>query len=391
MGINNLNKFLRNNCPEIYEEIHISEYSFKKVAIDISLYLCKFKTICGDRWLSAFINLIACLRKNEVHCVFIYDSGAPPEKELERKERRAQRAKQEEKVYKYEEALEKFHLTQEVDPILIELYKKKTSKMASNTPRLLKRFSDNDGIDMSFIEEIIQKMRGQILEIRPEDFQKTKQLFDILNVPYFDAPLEAETTCADLCKRGLVDAVLSEDTDVLAYASPVFLSKINTSAGTCVRIKYPELLDALDLVSDEFLDLCIMCGTDYNKNIFRVGPEKAYKHIQKHSTIDQIGENTVLDISVLNHVRGRELFRDYEELKDVAKITYCGAPNFKQLEEFVFKNNIRCSVEGLKKSFVHQTNIVFDEEDEETDDEFILEIEADEDETLVVEIEKKND
>lgn len=375
MGINNLNKFLRNNCPNIYEEIHISEYSFKKVAIDISLYLCKFKSICGDRWLAAFINLIACLRKNEVHCVFIYDSGAPPEKEAERKERVAQRAKLEEKVYKFEEAIEKFHLTSEVDPILVELYKKKKA-VEKGPPRLMKR--TNDEVDMRVVESIVEKMRGQILDIRPEDFQKTKQLFDILKVPYFDAPMEAECFCSDLCRRGLVDAVLSEDTDVLAYASPVFLSKINTSDGTCIRIKYPELLEALELNSDGFLDLCIMCGTDYNKNIFRVGPEKAYKYIQTHSSIDEIGKNTVLDISILNHVRGRALFRDYEK-KDI-KIPYCGSPDFKQLEQFIFKNNIRCGVEGLKKAFVHQTTIVFTEEDVE-------EVEAYDDENLIVEIE----
>ena len=378
MGINNLNKFLRNNCPQIYEEIHISQYSFKKVAIDISLYLCKFKTICGDRWLSAFINLIACLRKNEVHCVFIYDTGAPPEKDAERKERAQQRAKLEEKVYKLEEALEKFHLTGEVDAMLTELYKKRTKDIGP--PRLLMKKS-YEGIDMEFVQSAVQKMRGQILHISPDDFKKTKNLFDILNVPYFDAPLEAETTCSDLCKRGLVDAVLSEDTDVLAYGTPIFLSKINTSDGTCIQINYPKMLEALELSSDSFLDLCILCGCDYNKNIFRVGPEKAYKYIQKYSSIEDIAVNTSLDISILNHVRGRQLFREYEKVD--YKIKYCGTPDFKKLEEFVFKNNINCSVEGLKKSFVHQTTIVFEDDDQD------LILQDNENETLIVEIEKK--
>ena len=262
----------------------------------------------------------------------------------------------------------------EIDQILIDLYKKHQNG-GKGPPRLMKRTSDE--VDMAVVESLVIKKRGQILDITPADFQKTKDLFDILNVPYYDAPLEAETTCADLCKRGIVDAVLSEDTDVLAYASPIFLSKINTSNGTCTRIKYPELLDALDLFSDEFLDLCIMCGTDYNKNIFRVGPEKAYKQIQTHSTIEEIGINTQLDISILNHVRGRELFREYEQFN--IKIPYCGVPEFQKLEEFLFKHNIHCSIEGMKKAFVHQTTIVF-AEDEEQD----LEIEEDDGEILVI-------
>ena len=379
MGINNLNKFLRNNCPCIYEKIHISEYSFKKVAIDVSLYLCKFKSICGDTWLSAFINLISCLRKNEVHCVFIYDSGCVPEKEKERAERSAQRAKLEEKVYKLEEAIEKFHLTCEIDQILIDLYNKR--KKSKHLPRLLRK-PDTTTVDIPFVQEIVTKMRGQILKISADDFKKTKQLFDILHVPYYDAPLEAETMCSDLCKRGLVDAVLSEDTDVLAYGAPVFLSKINTSDGTCIRIKYTALLEELELKDTEFLDLCIMCGTDYNKNIFRVGPEKAYKYIQKYSSIDNITLNTTLDTKILNHVRGRELFTKYEQ-RDI-KIPYCGSPDFNKLQEFVFKHNIRVSVEGLKKAFLHQTTIIFEEDDIER----LEEIPVKEDEELTIEFEK---
>jgi flap endonuclease-1 len=352
MGIHNLNKFLRNNCPLVYENVHISEYAFKKVAIDISLYLCKYKIVCGNRWLSAFINLVACLRRNEIHCVFIYDSGAPPEKDVERKERASAREKSEAKVYALEEALNKYYMTEEIDQILIDLCDKKDS-----TPqRLLGKTSNK--FDINWVEAKIAKMRSYILDISPQDFALTKQLFTILDVPFFDAPLEAETMCSDLCKRGLVDAVVSEDTDVLAYASPVFLTKLDTTTGTCVKLSYPLIIESLGLSQSEFLDLCIMCGTDYNKNIIRVGPEKAYKLIQKYSTIENIEENTSLDISILHHVRGRELFVEYEKA-DVF-LPYCGTPDFEALKKFVFKNNLAMDIEGLRSSFTKNL-IVFEE------------------------------
>lgn len=356
MGIKSLNKFLRNNCPTIYQEVHISEYSFKKVAIDTSLYLCKFKSICGDKWLTAFINLISCLRKNEVHCVFIFDTGAPPEKEEERKIRATQKVKQVERVHSLEVALEKFTLSGEIDQILIDLFEKR--KKEANPPRLLKQ--RNDKVDMKFVEETVLKIKSQILDISPLDFKRARELFDILSVPYFNAPLEAETTCADLCKRGLVDAVLSEDTDLLAYGCPIFLSRFNTLTGLCIRINYSDMLTSLQLSSEEFLDLCIMCGCDYNKNIFRVGPEKAYKYVQEYSTIEGIATNTKLDVGVLNHLRVRELFREYEQVQ--YKIKYCGVPNFQRLQEFLFRHNIGCTVEGLKGAFLTQVEIVLLEE-----------------------------
>lgn len=363
MGIKSLNKFLRNNCPEVYEPIHISDFAFKKVAIDTSLYLCKFKTVCGDHWLSAFINLIACLRRNEIHCVFIYDTDAPPEKSAERADRRAQQEKAEMKVCELEEALEHYHMTNEIPEVLIELNKKRKSQ----SPTRLISKKPNNGINMVLIEKEIARLRQQILNISEADFSLTKELFDILQVPYYQAPLEAETTCADLCKRGLVDAVLSEDTDVLAYGAPVFLSKIETSIDNCVQIKHRDILDSLELSYDEFLDLCIMCGTDYNKNISRIGPEKAYKLIQQHRSIDEIGKNTNHDISVLNHVRGRQLFKEYKEFE--VEIPYCGSPDFDKLEQLVKKHNIRVNIDNLRKAFVRDIIMVEEEEVEfEIDD-----------------------
>ena len=97
MGIKNLNKFLHQKCPEVFETVHISQYAFKKVAIDISLYMHKFKAIAGERWLSAFMNLITSLRRNNIHAVFVFDGKSP----IEKNEERAKRRKEREKLEKY--------------------------------------------------------------------------------------------------------------------------------------------------------------------------------------------------------------------------------------------------------------------------------------------------
>ena len=356
MGINSLNKLLRNRCPDVFETIHLSEYAYKKVAVDLTLFLCKFKSAYGDRWLSAFLNLVSCLRKNEIHCIFIYEVNSPPEKEAEREKRTAQREKNEMRVYMLEEALNEYHRTGEIAECLIELDRKEKEK--SKTPRRLLHNKDTS-VNMSFVEYKVEKMRSYILKICKEDFLVSKQLFDILNVPYYEAPLEAETMCADLCKRGVVDAVLSDDTDVLAYSSPVFLNKINTSHGTCVRIFHSQVLESLDLEDREFLDLCIMCGTDYNKNIPRVGPENAYKYITKYRTIEGVAEGAKLDVSILNHEMSRRMFLEYER-SEVESVPYCGAPDFDKLREFVFKYNLELNVDSFQESFSNNI-IIFDE------------------------------
>jgi len=361
MGINNLNKFLRKNCMHVFKEIHISEYAYKKVAIDISLFLCKFKAACGDNWVSAFINLISCLRQNEIHCVFIFDNGCPAEKLGEREERRKQQDNMRKKISDLNKSLDVYKKTGVIDDLLNELYEKISKDDCGK--RLL---SQKKHFNVRLIEEKIKKMSNYILNISKSDFELTKELFRILNVPFYDAPLEAECACADLCKRGIVDAVLTEDTDVIAYGSDIFLSKIDTSNGTCVQIVYEDVLKALKLNESEFLDLCIMFGCDYNKNINKVGIETSYKYIQKYRSIDEISKQLSIDVSILNHERTRELFTKYQKL-NIETIPFCGVPNFDLLESFIAKHelyNIK-NFNKLKECFVKNKQIVlFDEVNE---------------------------
>jgi 5'-3' exonuclease len=354
MGIKGLSAFLRKKYPELFEVIHISEYHHKRIAIDTSLFMCQYKANYGDEgWLSAFIKLVSVLRDNEVHCVFIYDSGFPPEKEAEKKERMESRLKMEERVSKLEDAIEKYRNTGEIDELLFEFQNKKN---ISNSSSLLRNIKT---INIVSIEYAVNKMRKQLFTITKEDYITTKKLFKILDIPYFNAPMEAETMCSDLCIEGKVDAVLTEDTDVLAYGSPIFLTKLNVLDLTCVRVNYSKLLERMKLSNNSFLDFCIMCGTDYNKNINLIGPVKALKLIDTYENIETIREKCNIDVSILNHVRVRELFRNY--IKSDVKIPYCGTPKFEDLQVFIAKKNIRTNIDALKRSFM-KAEIVFEED-----------------------------
>lgn len=86
MGIKNLTKFLRDTVPTVFKTTHISTFTYKKIAIDTSLYLFISKARNNQRWIEEFVKLIECLAKNDVHCVFVYDAFgvSHPDKERER-------------------------------------------------------------------------------------------------------------------------------------------------------------------------------------------------------------------------------------------------------------------------------------------------------------------
>jgi len=366
MGIRHLHPLLQKYAPNAYKTRHLSEYSFKKVAIDISLYLYKYKAITGDRWLESFMSLIQCLRKWDVHCIFIYDGKAPAEKLDEQLRRREVRAKQGDKADEIEKQVREYEETGTIGNLLEELCYTETPSLFRKNP--IRRFNINRA------KEKVESMRSMMISIVPEDITLSQQLFDMLHIPYVTAPAEAECYASNLCVAGKIDCVLSEDTDVLAYGTPIFLTKIDYVRDTVVEIDYSKILEETEMTHETFRDLCIMCSCDYNTNIPMIGPEKSFQMLKTYGNIEGVLEElrkmtnkentkkyTEEMFEPLKYERCREMFTTYQ-VEFYAP--YCGMPDFGKLQEFLFKNNIRYSHIDLLKKYLSPRELVFEEDEE---------------------------
>ena len=78
MGIRYLNRYLRDNCPESIKRINISEISYKKIAVDISIYLYKYET--NNCLLENMFVMLSIFRYYNIIPIFIFDGKPPPEK-----------------------------------------------------------------------------------------------------------------------------------------------------------------------------------------------------------------------------------------------------------------------------------------------------------------------
>lgn len=338
MGIRNLHDFLRKTTPIVYDDVSLSKFAFKRIAIDLSIYLCKYKSTFKEKWLDAFLNMMCQLRENDIHFIFIFDSKSPPEKDHEKQLRMQQREKLKLKVKDMEMAIEEYKEMGMMNTFLSQYLKRKN-----------KVFHSKDAATVYLYDEL-DRMRGNILDIQGSDFELLKELFLILNVPFFWAHSEAEATCAHLCLNGVVDAVMTEDTDILAYGCPIFLHRINIANNSICEIRMINVLQKLGLNYNEFLDFCIMCGTDYNPNIRNIGNERAYRFIKEYRSIDKIPN---IDISVLNHRRVRELFLNKIEfeLPNDSNL-YCGHPDQNRLHFFLFNNNCSTELSKIMNAFI---------------------------------------
>jgi len=70
-------------------------------------------------------------------------------------------------------------------------------------------------------------------------------------------------------KEKLVYGCISEDTDLLANGSDVFIRNFNINKNEIQEYSLQNILIDLEINYEEFVDLCILCGCDYTCKIKR--------------------------------------------------------------------------------------------------------------------------
>lgn len=332
MGITNINEFLRRKCPDIFVSMSISEFSYKKVAWDISSHIYS-SIIAGGRennyWLYNIINIILCFKTFHIHAIPVFDGKSPPEKDLEKEFRLENRLKFAEKINSLKADFDKYRSTGEKTPSLIKEIKRLSAKNKKPTRMLKLSNGTAQNTDEKLVEEYLDDKLYEIKNnvVTGEDIDKIKMLFESFMIPTINAPEESEALCADMIRRKLVDAVLSPDSDCIAHRVPTWIKEFDTRDETCIVLNMDDLSQSLELNLEQIRDLCILCGTDYNrhiKNLKLVGPVKALKLLREHTSLENLEtENKlpILDISKENGLlakRHYELFgKTYPEITSV--------------------------------------------------------------------------
>lgn len=133
--------------------------------------------------------------------------------------------------------------------------------------------------------------QGFVLESHMEE--DTMNMLVTNDVTCYAAEYESDQCMAVLWKEGIVDAVVTEDSDLLAYGVKKCIFKLKLD-GMCEfygadDVKPPEekkrRVDVMlsQLSDDQVAQMCVLSGTDYNDNVPGVGIKKVYKLIRDHS------------------------------------------------------------------------------------------------------------
>lgn len=137
-----------------------------------------------------------------------------------------------------------------------------------------------------------------------------------IGVKYVVAPYEADAQLRYLEMKGEVDAIITEDSDLLVYGSRNVLFKMDHS-GHCIHI----CRDDFGMVEDkrmglwqeqEFRQMAILSGCDYLSSIPGLGIKKAHDLIRRHRTAERAIKATRLDGKLSVPLKYEQSFREAE-------------------------------------------------------------------------------
>ncbi|KAJ2014591.1 hypothetical protein GGI03_002556 [Coemansia sp. RSA 2337] len=141
--------------------------------------------------------------------------------------------------------------------------------------------------------ERLATLSRRVESLTPAHIDDCRRLLDSLGFATHtaDGHVESEALCAALVRQGVADAACSEDLDVLAFGGQRLLRGFYTLADEMMLIDADIALTELGLTRESFVDLCILCGTDFSATLEKVGPITALKLIRQFGSIERILES----------------------------------------------------------------------------------------------------
>ncbi len=153
--------------------------------------------------------------------------------------------------------------------------------------------------------DITPEMAGQLIE----DLKRA-------GVNYLVAPYEADAQLAYLERKGVISAIISEDSDLLVFGAKCLLTKLD-QYGNCVEINRADFTACRDISlmgwSDaEFRRMAILSGCDYLPGVPKMGLKTAYRLVRKYKGIDRVIRAMLLESHLVVPDGYLEAFREAE-------------------------------------------------------------------------------
>jgi len=321
MGIYQLNRYLNARCSKSIREMLLGELRDKTIVIDASIYMYKY---AGEqRLIEGMYQLISTLLYYSITPLFIFDGAPPAEKKALLEQRNTQKRRAKHEYYTIIESLDA---------------------------------SDVVGIKRARCE--LSKLQKKFARITKKDYSDICELIECFGVQYLRAEKEADELCAKLVMDGKAWACMSEDTDMFVYGCPRVLRYVSLMHCTCVLYDTKNILAEINMSQQEFREVCVLSGTDYNYKASReTSLQKTFMYYNNYMQWRSLQSSSDLQSSSASHsgfyqwlIQNTNYIADYKKLTetlnmfDITDLEYSLdigtiVGNKKNLHEFLKKYN----------------------------------------------------
>ena len=139
------------------------------------------------------------------------------------------------------------------------------------------------------LKDIINTIQRSCRTLTPNLVSNFKKLLDLINVQYIQSDNEADYTIAKMYNLGLIDGCITDDMDFhLLGCYRIFHFEKNMIKPV---IEYNHIYRKLNLTKQQFMDFCLLLGTDYHKKKIKLSIELIYHNIIKFKNLQEWIDN----------------------------------------------------------------------------------------------------
>ncbi|KAI8998040.1 hypothetical protein BC832DRAFT_250499 [Gaertneriomyces semiglobifer] len=130
-----------------------------------------------------------------------------------------------------------------------------------------------------------RKAEASAADIETEMTREIQALLKIFGVPFIEAPSEAESQCAQLVQSGLVDGIVTDDSDVFLFGGTKVLRNMFNQQKYIEEYNAEQIVEKMTLDRDKLIQLAYLLGSDYTEGIQGIGPTSAMEILDEwHGT-----------------------------------------------------------------------------------------------------------
>lgn len=144
--------------------------------------------------------------------------------------------------------------------------------------------------DEALLHEQMLKAKRDSDEPTQNMISDVQELLKRFGIPYIIAPMEAEAQCAELMRIGLVDGIITDDSDCFLFGGDKVYKNMFNQKKYVECYSQKDIESHLGLSQDNLIELALLLGSDYTRGVKGIGPVLAVEILAEFGLLEKFKE-----------------------------------------------------------------------------------------------------